>query len=492
MKQFTTMPYIHTAFVLAVALVTTPASAQSNPEPRPATVAASASLPTDEEIRAILADRVDVLHKHVGMVVGIITPQGRRIISYGKLNQEDPRPLNGDTVFEIGSVTKIFTALLLADAVQRGDVSLNDPLAKFMPPGVKVPERNGKKITLVDLATQTSGLPFMPPDFPLFDPAGYPKYTEQQIFQFLSTYELPQDIGSKWTYSNLGFGLLGKALARRAGMDYDALVRARISGPLGMKSTSVIVTPDMQARLAAGHDAKLNPAPVWNVPSISGEGELRSSANDVLTFLGAFIGYSNSPLAPAMTAMLETRRPGPNFQQALGWWVLPLGPNDGGIVTHGGVTFGHTCTAAYDPKTRIGVVVLSNSAESDGGLAWHLLRPTFPVETSASIKAIKERKEIAVDPKVFDSYVGNYQHQPPAPGEPYTIERQGDMLVITFGSEPEGHRLYAESDKKFFLKGIDLTLTFQTDSSGRATGVAVNFGRTESLAPRMDATPDKK
>ncbi|HYL93416.1 MAG TPA: serine hydrolase domain-containing protein, partial [Alphaproteobacteria bacterium] len=293
MKRFTTIFIILTASFFAAASLAVPAVAQKA-EPQPTPVAAPAQLPTDDEIRAIMADRVDVLHKHVGLVVGILTPQGRRIITYGKLNQDDPRPLTGDTVFEIGSVTKIFTALLLADAVQRGEVSLNDPLAKFMPPSVKVPERNGKKITLVDLATQTSSLPFMPPDFPLFDPAGYPKYTEQQIFQFLSTFELPHYIGTKWEYSNLGFGLLGKALSRRAGMDFDSLMRARITGPLGMKSTSVIVTPDMKIRLAAGHDAKLSPAPEWNMPSLSGEGELRSSANDLLTFLGAFMGYSKS------------------------------------------------------------------------------------------------------------------------------------------------------------------------------------------------------
>jgi len=475
---------------LAIAIAATTLFATLAQGQTASTQVTSPSLSSDAEIRELLVDRVDVMHKHVGLVVGIITPQGRRIVTYGQVNQSDPRPLNGDTVFEIGSVTKIFTALLLADAVQRGEVSLNDPLAKYLPSGVKVPEWNGKKITLVDLATHTSGLPFMPPDLPLLDPAAYPKYTEQQIFQFLSTYEIPHDSGSKWAYSNLGFGLLGKALTRRTGMDYDTLVRARISDPLGMKSTSVAVTPDMKARLAAGHDAKLNPAPIWEMPAVSGEGELRSSANDLLTFLGAFMGYGKSPLAPAMAAMLETRRPGPNFQQALGWWVLPLGPNDEGIVTHGGATWGYTCTAAYDPKTRVGVIVLSNTAENDGGLAWHLLRPTWPVETSTSLKVIKERKEIVLDPKVFDLYVGKYQ--PPAPAEPITVTREGDIFVVTFGTEQQGHRLYAESEKKFFLKDADLTITFQIGSTGHATSMTVNFGGTESLAPRLEAGLDKK
>ena len=164
-------------------------------------------------------------------MVGVIEPQGRRVVAYGSLNQGDPRPLNGDTIFEIGSVTKVFTSLLLADMVQRGEVALADPVAKYLPADVKVPERGGRVITLVDLSTHTSGLPRMPSNFHPKDPANpYADYTVEQLYQFLSSYQLTRDIGSQFEYSNLGGGLLGQALARRAGMDYEALVRSRIAG----------------------------------------------------------------------------------------------------------------------------------------------------------------------------------------------------------------------------------------------------------------------
>src|SRR5262249_40361594 len=143
----------------------------------------------------------------------------------------------------------------------------------------------------------------------------------------------------------------------------------------------------MKARLAAGHDAHLQPAPTVNMPAFIAAGSLRSSANDLLTFLAGYMGYVKSPLAAAMADMLQTRRPGPNFQQALGWWVLPLEPGDEGIVFHGGQTPGYSSAVAYDPKTRVGVVGLSNCTEDDGGLAWHLLRPNFPLATSATVKA---------------------------------------------------------------------------------------------------------
>src|SRR5438046_1245484 len=120
---------------------------------------ACAQAPSDADIRAILAERIDTTHRNVGIAVGIVDTNGRRFVNYGTFSVNDPRPIARDTVFEIGSVTKVFTSLLLADMVQRGEVSLDDPVAKYLPTDVKVPERGGKKITLVDLATQSSGLP---------------------------------------------------------------------------------------------------------------------------------------------------------------------------------------------------------------------------------------------------------------------------------------------------------------------------------------------
>ena len=158
---------------------------------------AGAVLP-DKDIRAILADRIDVQRQGVGIVVGVIDPSGRRTVAYGVTNKGDG-PVDADTVFEIGSVTKVFTSLLLADAVQRGEVALTDPVSKYLPPDVKVPERGGKKITLADLATHTSGLPRMPANFHPKDPGNpYADYTVAQLYEFLSSIELTRDIGSKY------------------------------------------------------------------------------------------------------------------------------------------------------------------------------------------------------------------------------------------------------------------------------------------------------
>ena len=197
-------------------------------------------LPADAEIHQILADRIGSQDTGIGIVVGVIDAKGRRVVAYGSLAKDDKRTLNGDTVFEIGSMTKVFTSLVLMDMVQKGEVAVTDPVSKYLPASVKVPERNGKKITLQDLSTQSSGLPRMPSNFHPKDASNpYVDYSAEQLYEFLSGYQLTRDIGSQYEYSNLGVGLLGHALTLRAGMDYEAMVRSRICEPLGMNSTRV-------------------------------------------------------------------------------------------------------------------------------------------------------------------------------------------------------------------------------------------------------------
>jgi len=155
-----------------------------------------APTPSDGEIRQILIDRIDRDRQGVGIAVGVIDAKGRRIVAYGSLAKGDRRQIDGDTVFEIGSVTKVFTSLLLMDMVQRGEVALTDPVSKFLPPNVKMPERNGKSITLADLSTQTSGLPGMPANMSPKDPMNnpYADYTVDRLYRFpgMATISLPR------------------------------------------------------------------------------------------------------------------------------------------------------------------------------------------------------------------------------------------------------------------------------------------------------------
>jgi serine-type D-Ala-D-Ala carboxypeptidase/endopeptidase len=443
-------------------------------------VAASA-VPSDEEIRKILVERIDNFHQGVGIVVGIIDANGRRIVSYGSLNRGDPRPLNGDTIFEIGSVTKVFTSLLLADMVQRGQVALADPVAKYLPSEVRVPERGGRSITLVDLSTHTSGLPRMPSNFFPKDPANpYADYTVEDLYHFLSSYELQRDIGSQFEYSNLGGGLLGIALARCAGMSYEALVQARITGPLGMRSTGITLTPEAKARLAVGHNDKLKPVPNWDIPALAGAGALRSSANDLLTFLGANLGLVQSSLASAMASMLSVRRPTstPRLGEiGLAWFMVK--PSNDEIVWHNGGTGGYRSFIGYDKKAGVGIVVLSNTFTAGGvdDIGMHLLDSTVPLMT-----APMEHHEAVIDPKVFDNYVGRYQL---APNFILTVTREGDKLLAQATGQPKAE-IFPESEQEFFYKVVDAQITFQTDGKGRTTGLTLHQNGANLAAQRIE------
>jgi serine-type D-Ala-D-Ala carboxypeptidase/endopeptidase len=444
--------------------------AQSSPE---------SPIPPDSEIRKILAERIDKEHQSVGIVVGVIEPKGSRLISYGGLDEDDPRPLSGDTIFEIGSVTKVFTSLLLADMVERGEVALADPVAKYLPVSVKVPQRGGRVITLQDLATHTSGLPRLPGNLTPKDQANpYADYSVEQLYQFLSTYELTRDIGSKYEYSNLGGGLLGHVLARRAGMDYEALVKTRICAPLEMTSTVITITPEMKTRLAAGHDASMAPAPNWDLPTLAGAGALRSTANDMLAFLAANLGYKKSPLAAAMAAMLKVRRPtgSPGLEIALGWHIFTSNGND--IIWHNGGTGGYRSFVGYDPKAGAGVVVLSNAETVTGvdDIGHHLMDKNFPLAAPP-----KAHKEIAVDPKLFDGYVGRYQL---APEFILTITREGSHLFAQATGQGKAE-IFPETDRDYFFKVVDAQITFVPDEKGRAKELILHQNGRDLPAKRL-------
>jgi len=227
----------------------------------------------------------------------------------------------------------------------------------------------------------------------------YADYSLVQLYQFLSSYQLTRDIGLQYEYSNLGGGLLGHVLARRAGIDYEALVRSRICDPLGMGSTRITLAPEMNSRLAGGHNSALQLVENWDFPTLPGAGALRSSANDLLTFLAANLGFTKSGIATAMASMLQVRRRTgqSGLDVALGWHVFTTNGKE--IIWHNGGTGGYRSFMGFDPKTRIGVVVLSNAETAAGvdDIGLHLLDAS-----TLLLKPTKEHKEVTVDPKVLE------------------------------------------------------------------------------------------
>jgi CubicO group peptidase (beta-lactamase class C family) len=434
------------------------------------------AFPSDGDIREILRQRVEVQGNGIGMVVGVIEPAGARIVSYGQISEGDQHLPDGDTVFEIGSMSKVFTALVLADMAERGEVTLEDPIAKYLP-GVRIPTRNGQPITLLDVATHTSGLPLMPDGLVSLSGLATLKYSDAQLYAFLARYEVRQT-GTAWAYSNIGYSLLGKALAARAAVDYETLLRTRVSVPLALTNTGVTLQR-LRGRVAVGHDGSLQPTPpLSTVPIMSvimPAGAVLSTANDVLRLLAVAMGYDRSPLSPAMAAMLNTRRPSPGGEQAIGWMVE--GKNDDQLIVHDGGTFGFASSMAWDPKKRAGVVVLSNHVPAVGDISRHLLRPSRPLAKPTATKRI----EITLDSAILDSYAGRYT----AEAEAFAVTKEGDFLTILLPADwglPK-LRLRPESLRDFFVAELPLRVTFQTTADGKVSGLLIHPPRGQNPVP---------
>jgi len=372
--------------------------------------------------------------------------------------------------------------------VEKNEVALSDPASKYLP-DIKLPERNGRSITLADLATHTSGLPFMPADAPPLNDPSAAKYSVDDLKRYLGGYQLTREIGSEWDYSNIGYWVLSEALAARAGKEIKALIRQRVLIPLKMPDTDFELSAKMKPNLAPGHDNALQPAPPVSSMSIysimPAGGGLYSTANDLLTFLSECMGYEPSLLAPAMNVALGNRRPvQPGNEQALGWNVY--GNGDDQVIFRDGSSFGYASVMAYDPKARVGVVVLTNQVGDVGDLARHLLRPDFPLAKPANTKHI----EIALDSKVLDSYVGRYE----AKGEgTFTIARENDFLTIEAPADwglPK-LRIRPESQRDFFATELPLRVTFQTGSDGKVHDLTIYPPRGQKGVPANKLAVDK-
>jgi serine-type D-Ala-D-Ala carboxypeptidase/endopeptidase len=443
---------LHLLVLLALcACGTVPAG--PSPTPSPTAAVQPSRLPDPNEVKAFLVQLVDVEKRAPGIVVGMIAddPAERWVVGHGRLSATDDRVPDGDTVFEIASVTKVFTGTLLAQAVVNGEVKLDDPISMYLPEGFAAPEYEGRSITLLDLATHASGLPMWPSnDGPLAGSSPVADYTLDQMYDFLSGYRLTRAPGSTYEYSNYGFALLGNLLVRRAGRaDYEALLSERIARPLGMDSTRIELTPEMRSRLAAPHSSYDVETRNWHALTLAGAGAILSTANDLLTFLAANMGTTDTELRPALQLANTPQRPGEMWTLAyigLGW-NLPV--SGSGIHYHGGGHPGYTAFLAWDSERQIGVVVLMNVYEGPSErIAFPLLRG-FPLTP------------VSVDASVLAAYAGRYRF------DDSDVTIRVDGARIYFGVPGVGEaELIAISDDRFYLPDQYAEIAFYLNDRG--------------------------
>ena len=288
------------------------------------------------------------------------------------------------TIFEIGSITKVFTATLLADMAREGLVALDDPVQRWLPEGVRMPQR-GRAITLEDLTGHRSGLPGLPKGLLLSattrdrrDP--YAGLGPERLEAAIERTAPRKEPGERFRYSNYAVGLLGHLLARRCGVGYERLVRMRLCEPLGLSDTWVQTPLADRGRVATPHDQWGRETGHWHLAALAGAGGLRSTAADLLAFLALHASREEGGLAAAARETHRRRGAAGKAGVGLGWMILPAGmrmpwrrlPAD--VLFHEGGTGGFRSFAAVMPSTGLSVVVLANQARSVTRLGTQVLR----------------------------------------------------------------------------------------------------------------------
>lgn len=401
----------------------------------------------------------------VGVVVGVIDHGKQSIYIAGQSG--NARPLDAHTLFEIGSDTKTFTATVLADMALHGQVHLNDPVSKYLP-GVHVGSMGGTYVTLLNLAEQRSGLPRLPSN--MDDVAGadpYADYSTADLYAFLNGYALTRAPGASYEYSNLGIGVLGQALANRAGVSYPALLKARVFDPLHMTETSVATVPaNDPVQLAVGH-ADGAPVGPWHFQALAPAGGVRSNVIDMLKYLRCNMGQG--PLARACLFAHRPRIDGaPGHTIGLVWWTNPVS----GVVSHGGDTAGYHAFVAVSKDRTTGVVVMSNGI-GVADIAAHVLAPSYPIASCATTIASSE-----TDPR---SYVGVYCYQ--AAGVNFHIAPGASADELMIALDPQQALRYVRTGPTTFAAAsVGATVSFVVQS-GNVVGF--NFAQHGVAFPAM-------
>ena len=400
------------------------------------------------------------------IVVGIVRKDGtKEFYCAGKLKAGGTEQVDENTIFEIGSISKVLTTLLMAQMEEQGDLEFSDHAQSFLPAGVTMPIKEGisqpsgetppTHITLEHLATHSSGLPRMPSNFQPKDPSNpFADYTCQRLYDFLSSHTLEGEMG-QIVYSNLGMGLLGHILELQSGKSYEQLLIVRICEPLGMNSTTTRPRPRDAARVATAHMGRA-PVSAWDFAALAGCGDINSTATDMLIFAAANLGQLDTPLLNAMRLchaprVTSARSP---VKIGLGWHLL--GQPGREIIWHNGGTYGFASFMGFRPDTGEGVIILSNASyRGVDRIGFHLLDDGHKLDKLPEL--------VTIDPRILSDYVGFYSLNPDMK---LTIKNDNDQLFVMVSGQ-SFFPVYPTGRDEFAFKVADARISFVRNQQGK-------------------------
>ncbi|CAN5832725.1 N/A [soil metagenome] len=318
-----------------------------------------------EEIVGRIGDGYVSKNGNVGMVVGIVKGDRVFIKGFGKKSKESGDAPDAQTIFELASIGKVFTASAAQILSDRGEISFDDSIDKRLNPKVKLCEK-AKNITLRQLATHTSGLPSFPESFipKIKDELNpYKDLTVQDLYDYLATCENLGKAGS-FDYSNLGMGVLGHILELKTGKSYETIVKDEIINWLEMKNTTITLSAEQRELLAQGYNEQGNPNPVWEDSVLTGAGSFLSNAEDMTKFIRANFDASHSEIS---NFLLKTHEKQTGGEMGLGWHYysrfFAVLTDEEDVIWHNGGAGGYASFIAINKKTKSGIIVLSNTTD---------------------------------------------------------------------------------------------------------------------------------
>jgi D-alanyl-D-alanine-carboxypeptidase/D-alanyl-D-alanine-endopeptidase len=406
-----------------------------------------------QNLDELCKQRVDA-EETPGIAVTIFEDGKSQFFSFGVANVATQEPVTSKTLFEIGSITKTFTCSVLSYLVQKKELALNDHAQKYLPSSIHLPEKNGKPITLLHLATAHSGLPRMPGNFSPADQANpYLDYTEKELSAYLNNCELWSEPGTKYEYSNLGMGLLGYILTQEQNKPYSELIKGVILSPLGMNQT--FVSGEVKNKFLATGYREMNPVKAWTWNSqsvLTGAGGIVSNSEDMLKFIIAQINSENPILKTTFQEAHKERSDAgsASMQIGLGWHI-----RDHKYIWHNGGTGGFRSFIGFDPAKKRGIVILTNSTTGADDLGFHWLEESIP------LKVIK--KPMKLDLNTIKEYEGVYEINPTFK---IAVTSKGTDLFLQATSQPMVS-MYAEEQDKFFLKVVEAKVHFKRGANNQ-------------------------
>ncbi|MBS1509899.1 MAG: beta-lactamase family protein [Bacteroidetes bacterium] len=334
---------------------------------------------TDNAVTTAMDKKVDSIvqrfmftSKTVGMSIGLLKDGKTYFYNYGETQKGNGKLPTNESVYEIGSVTKTFTATILAKAVTEHKINLSDPVNKYLPKDVPLLKFGNDTLKIVQLANHTSGLPPLPGNFGATDLINpYKDYDNDKLNAYLKTAKLLRKPGVQFEYCNLGVGLLGHILETIYQMPYEKMVTTFICSKAGMNNTRQFLLQKDSSFFVQGYNESILPNSQWDFKALAAAGCLRSNATDMLKYAALQTACSDKTLQAAITLTHQPTFNTGQQQIALNWFIQNWGSGD--VLFHGGQTGGYKSFLAINPETKNAVIILANTTVSNDEIGVQLL-----------------------------------------------------------------------------------------------------------------------